>query len=466
MRYFLAVFFLAASAATPQSVDWKAVEAETLAHFLAILSIDTSNPPGHETKVAEYVKAVLDKEGIESKMLGSEPSRMNLVARLKGSGARKPILLAGHTDVVGVQREKWKTDPFGPVRKDGYIIARGASDDKPHVVAGMMLMLLLKRGNIALDRDVIFVAEAGEESFWEGGMRYLVAKHWPEIEAEYCLAEGGGGMLRKGAPITVTVAAAEKTVRGVRLVAHGTAAHGSVPRPDNAVARLTKAVARLVDWNPPMRLNDVTRTYFEKLAQISEPEDTARFNGLFDPEKRAEVEQYMRNKDLRHNAMLRTGISPTMLKAGFRQNVIPSEAEAYLDIRALPDENIEEFYAMMRKVINDPSVEIVPAAFGGGQSAPASRLDTDMYRALERATKKVIGEKVVTIPTMLTGGTDMTPLRARGVQSFGIGPLVAEQDAQDLNGIHGDNERILEAELHRFVRFQWEVVLDVAGKKK
>jgi acetylornithine deacetylase/succinyl-diaminopimelate desuccinylase-like protein len=469
-RRWLPAFLFLSCAATPlaaQAPDWKAVEAEALEHFLAILKIPSVNPPGGETPVAEYLKRVLDKEGIEAKLLAQEPGRANLVARLKGSGAKKPVMIAGHTDVVGVQRDKWTTDPFDPVRKDGYIWARGASDDKHHVVAGLMLMLMLKRQNVKLDRDVIFVAEAGEESFWPGGMRFLIANHWPEIEAEYCLAEGGGGVLRDGKAVALTVAATEKTGRGVRLIARGTAGHGSVPRPDNAIGRLSNAISKVVAWLPPMRLNDITRSYFEKLSLISTPEDVARFNGLFDPEKRAEIEEQMRQKDLRHNSMLRTSISPTMLKAGFRQNVIPSEAEAYLDIRAVPGEDIQAFYAMMRKVINDPNIEIVPAALGGASAEPPppSRLDTEMYAALDAAAKQVFGPQIVTIPTMLTGGTDMTPLRAKGVQSYGIGPLVSEKDAQDLNGIHGDNERILEAELYRFIRFQHAVVVRIAAAK-
>jgi len=395
--------------------DWKKAEAETLEHFLAILKMPSVNPPGGETPVAEDVAGVLRREGIESKLLAMEPGRANLVARLKGSGKKKPLLIAGHTDVVGVQREKWKTDPFVPVRENGYIIARGASDDKHHVVAGMMMLVLLKRKGVPLDRDVIFVAEAGEENFWEGGMRFLIEKHWGEIEAEYCLAEGGGGMLRDGKAVTLTVAATEKTPRGVRLVARGVAGHGSVPRPDNAIGRLSRAVTRVVEWLPPMALNDVTRTYFERLSLVSKPEEVARFHGLFDPEKRAEVEQYMRQNELVHNSMLRTSISPTMLKAGFRSNVIPSEAEAYLDIRALPSEDIDKFYGEMRRIINDPSVEVVPMQ-ANNLTAPPSRLDTEMYRALDGAAKKAYGNAVVMIPTMLTGGTDMTP-RARAACS-------------------------------------------------
>ena len=460
----LFVLALLAASLLPAQVDWPKLEAEALQHFLAILSIPSMNPPGGETPVAEYVKKVLAKEGIESKLISMEPSRANLVARLKGSGKQRPLLIMGHTDVVGVQRDKWKTDPFDPVRRDGYIIARGASDDKHHVVTAMMIMILLKRQNVVLDRDVIFVAEAGEESFWEGGMRHLIAHHWAEVDAEYCLAEGGGGMLRDGKAVAVTISATEKTPRGVKLIARGVAGHGSVPRPDNAIGHLSRAVTRVIDWLPPMALNDVTRTYFERLTLVSKPEDVARFNGLFDPAKRSEVEQYMKNKDLIHNSMLRTSISPTMFNAGFRSNVIPSEAEAYLDIRALPGIDAEQFYAEMKKIIDDPSIEVVPQQAHNLSPEP-SRLDTEMYRTLDMAAKKVYGSSVVTIPTMLTGGTDMTPLRAKGVQCYGMGPLVAEKDMQDLNGIHGDNERILEAELYRFMRFQWEAVVGIAAAK-
>ena len=465
MRTLRLLALLAISSLLPAQIDWSKAEAETLTHFLAILRMQSMNPPGGETPVAEYVQKVLAKEGIDAKLFALEPGRANLVARLKGSGKQRPLLIAGHTDVVGVQREKWKTDPFEPVRQDGYIIARGASDDKNHVVAGLMTMLLLKRQKVALDRDIIFVAEAGEENFWEGGMRLLIEKHWPEIEAEYCLAEGGGGMLRNGQAVTLTIAATEKTPRGVRLVARGVAGHGSVPRPDNAIGRLSRAVTRVVDWLPPMALNDVTRTYFERLSLVARPEEVARFNGLFDPEKRAEVEQYMRQKELVHNSMLRTSISPTMLKAGFRANVIPSEAEAYLDIRAMPGEDIDKFYAEMKRIIGDESIEIVPMQ-QHNLTAPPSLLTSEMYKVLDAAAKKSYGASVVTIPTMLTGGTDMTPLRARGVQCYGIGPLLAERDMQDMNGIHGDNERILESELYRFIRFQWEAVNGIAAAKR
>lgn len=454
-------FFLLAAALPAQ--DWSKVQSETVGHFINLLKLDTTNPPGNETIAAEYLKKILDAEGIETKMLIAEPDRANLMARIRGSGAKKPILILGHTDVVGVQREKWSFEPFAGIRKDGYIFGRGTLDDKDNVVACLMTMLLLKRENVALDRDVIFIAESGEEGGALAGFQHVVAMHWSEIDPEFVLAEGGGGILRNGQPFTVTVAAAEKVPRRMKLIARGTAGHGSVPRPDNAIAHLATAVSRVATWNPPMRLNDITRTYFERLATISSPEARARYNGLFDESKRASIEQYLSANELRHNSMLRTSVSPTIIKGGFRVNVIPSDAEADLDVRALPDEDMDAFVAEMRKVIGDAQVEIKPQLVYR-PAPPASRLDTEMFRVLEQTAKKIYPGAVV-LPTMLTGATDMSYARAKGVNSYGIGPLIEEKDAESGGGAHGDDEKVLEKALHDFVRFQYEAVVSIAAKR-
>ena len=202
-------------------VDWNKVGAESLERFSELLRIDTSNPPGNETKAAKYLQSVLEKEGIPAKLFALDPERANLVARIKGNGSKRPILIMGHTDVVGAQKEKWSVEPFGAVRKDGYIYGRGAVDDKDNATAGLMLMILLKRLNVKLDRDVIFLAEAGEESTTRFGIDYMVAEHWSEIEAEYALAEGGATVARDGRVRYVGISASEKVLRPVRLVARG-----------------------------------------------------------------------------------------------------------------------------------------------------------------------------------------------------------------------------------------------------
>jgi acetylornithine deacetylase/succinyl-diaminopimelate desuccinylase-like protein len=181
----------AAAAQDRYPVDWQKLEPEILDRFTTLLKIDTSNPPGNETLAANAVKAVLEHEGVPVKLFALDPARANLVARIKGSGSKKPILIMGHTDVVGVQREKWTVDPFAAIRKNGVIYGRGSSDDKPHVVAGMTILLLLHRLHVKLDRDVVFLAEAGEEGTTSFGIDFMVKQHWPEIESEYAVAEGG-----------------------------------------------------------------------------------------------------------------------------------------------------------------------------------------------------------------------------------------------------------------------------------
>ena len=460
MRKLILLFSAAAAAAT--APDWNQVAPELIQHYTALLRIDTSNPPGNETAAAKYVQSVLEREGIAAKLFALDPARANLVARLKGNGTKRPLLIMGHTDVVGVQREKWTVDPFAGLRKDGYIYGRGATDDKDNLTSCLMVMVLLKRLGVSLDRDVIFLAEAGEESATRVGIDFLVREHWSEIEAEYALAEGGGGAARDGKPRYITISTTEKAPRGVRLIAHGTAGHGSRPRPDNAVVRLAQAVAKVGNWQPERRLNDTTRAYFERLATISTPEEAFRYTHISDPEQAPAIERYFAAHELGHYSMLRTSISPTMIKAGFRGNVIPSEAEAYLDVRILPDENLDQLHAGLRRVIGDPNVEVVGTREGRPVGAP-SRLDTEMFRALERVQRRVY-PRAITLPTMLTGATDMAQLRARGVQAYGMGPILEEGD-RDRGGAHVDDERLSEAALRDFLRFLWEAVVEVAAAR-
>jgi acetylornithine deacetylase/succinyl-diaminopimelate desuccinylase-like protein len=447
-------------AAEPYAVDWRKVNPEILRYFTALLRIDTSNPPGNETKAAQYVASILQKDGIPVKLLALDPARANLVARLRGNGSAEPIAILGHTDVVGVERTRWSVNPFGAVRKGGFIYGRGAVDDKDHVVAGLAVMLLLQRCHVKLKRDVIFVAEAGEEGTTEAGIDFLVSRYWNEIGAEYALAEGGSAVEQDGRVRYVAITTAEKAPRGVRLIARGPSGHASRPSPDNAVVHLAAAVAKLGKWRTPVRLNDTTRAYFERLAAISPPEEASRYRHVGDPGRANEIDNYFERYEPGHYSIERTTLTPTMLKAGFRSNVIPSEAEAYVDIRALPDEDMPSLYHEMRMVIDDPSVEIVPGESSRPATAP-SRLDTAMFRALEHAQQKMF-PGAITLPAMLTGATDMAQLRARGVQAYGFGPIFEAGDS--LGQAHGNDERISDTSLERLVQFLWYAVLDVAAQ--
>src|SRR5206468_11473429 len=225
--------------------NWPAVEDETMRHFQALLRLDTSNPPGNEHVAADYVKQLFDKEGSPAQVLALDPNRSNVVARLKGNGQKRPLLVMGHTDVVTVDAAKWKHPPFSATREGGYVDARGTVDDKDNLTAGVMTMLLLKRLNVPLARDVIFLAESGEEGNSNFGIQFMVAQHFPEIEAEYCYAEGGGVTRINNETKYATVQTLEKIPRGIELIAHGISGHGSVPLKSNAIVHLAGAVSRV-----------------------------------------------------------------------------------------------------------------------------------------------------------------------------------------------------------------------------
>jgi acetylornithine deacetylase/succinyl-diaminopimelate desuccinylase-like protein len=461
MRLLLIAISLRLAAQTP---DWPKVNEETMRHYQALIQIDTTDPPGNETKAVEYVKKVLEAEGIPVIIAAKESSRANLIARLRGNGSKKPLLIMGHTDTVKVDAAKWTFPPFSAARQGGYVYGRGTLDDKDNLTAAMMTMLLLKRARVPLDRDVIFVAEAGEEAATGPGIEHLVNEHWKDIDAEICLAEGGSVVRRGGQMRHALIQTSEKLPQGARLVAKGPAGHGSRPLRSNAVLHLARAVEKVAMWDPPMRLNDTTRYYFEKLAKVSSPEEAARYNGLLNPEKAAAIRAYLAKHEPGHYSMLHTSISPNIISGGYQVNVIPSTAEATLDIRALPDEDLPAFFELMRKVIDDPAVEIVRTSRNRRPATAPSRIDSDAFRTIEVANQKIYG--VVTLPQMSTGATDMAYLRAKGVQCYGIGPMVDEEDAAKGFGAHSDQERILEGALYKFVQFNWEVVTGLATSRR
>ena len=441
--------------------DWEKAREEALQTLAGLVRIDTSNPPGNETRAARYIKAILDKEGIASEIFELHPGRGNIVARIKGNGKKRPLLLMGHLDVVGVEREKWSVDPFAGVIKDGYLYGRGASDDKAMVAVCLEVFLTLHRLKVPLDRDVIFLAEAGEEGTSEEGIDYMVREHWPLIDCEFALNEGGSIYERNGQVRYLGVSTTEKVPRGIRLVARGSSGHGSMPRLDNAITHLAAAVAKVGSLQMPMRLNQTTRTFFERLAAISSPEEARIYRELLNPEHSESAQEKIRATNIAYNSMLRTSIVPTIIKGGFRSNVIPGDAEATLDVRALPDEDIDAMVAMLKKLIDDPAVEVVPPTDRARPATPPSDIETDLFRALERA-QKLMFPQAVTLPMLLTGATDSAQLRARGVQAYGLGSVMGDQDRAR---IHGNDERVGTAGLGKFVELVYRATVDVAGAK-
>jgi acetylornithine deacetylase/succinyl-diaminopimelate desuccinylase-like protein len=452
------------SAQATSAPDWKAQEAEMLRHFQAILRLDTSNPPGNEYLVTDYLKGVLEKDGIPVEILASDPKRPNLVARLKGTGKRQPVLYMGHSDVVTVDPKKWTFPPFSATRDSGYIYGRGSLDDKPHVVAGLMTLLTLKRLNVALDRDVILLVEAGEEGSTGVGIGYVVAEHFAAIEAEYCFAEGGNVTRVKGAVKFAAIQAQEKVSRGIELTAVGPSGHGSAPLSGMAIVELSKAVAALGSWRVPFLFNDTTREFFRLMATVSSPEDAARYRAVLgnDAAASAAAHDSFQKNEPRYASMLHTSISPTIISGGYRSNVIPSEAKATLDVRMMPEEDPAAFLAAVQRVVNNPAVTARYTSSSSRPVPPPARLDSEAFKVVQSAVAR--NYDTVAIPMMGTGATDMAQIRNKGAQCFGIGPASDLEDAAKGFAAHSDQERILEAELYRFVRFSYEIVFDLARK--
>jgi acetylornithine deacetylase/succinyl-diaminopimelate desuccinylase-like protein len=444
--------------------DRAAIDAEALRHFQALVRMDTQSPPGNEKPAADYVAQVLEREGVPVQVFALEAHRPNVVARLTGNGSKRPLLIMGHTDVVNVDPKKWQHGPFSADRADGHIYGRGTVDDKDSVTAALMTMLLLKRNLVALDRDVIFLAESGEESSTNVGIEFMVNQHFDAIDAEYCLAEGGSATRVAGDVAFAGVQAAEKFPKGIDLIAHGVAGHGSVPLQSNAIARLARAITAVTEWQPPVVLNGTTRAYFSRLAEVEkDPALARRYRDLLssDPARVAAADEWLRANIPAQASMLRTSISPNIVQGGYRNNVIPSEARATLDVRMRPGEDPDAFRAELERLIGDDQVDVVFNGFGQRPAGVMSPVDDAAFVAIERTIRKHYDAPVV--PTMSTGATDMAFLRAKGIRCFGIGPATDQEDGPLGYGAHSDQERILESELYRFVHFHYDLVVELAG---
>lgn len=449
--------FLATS--SPASAqDWAKARDEAVANLQTLVRLDTSDPTtGNEAAVVKRIQEILTREGIESRIYEKEPGRGNIVARLKGSGAKRPILLMGHIDVVGVERDMWTADPFAAEIKDGYVWGRGTQDDKGMTVAALQVLIMLKRANVPLERDVIFMANSGEEGNPSIGVQFMAEEHFDEIDAEFALNEGGNISDVNGRMV-VSVGTAEKVSRGLRLTARGTSGHASRPLPDNAIVHLGAALGKFGSWQYPMRLNETTRAYFKLMADVVEPELADLYRNLENPARTAEVQEKLRVLDPGANSMIRTSISPTIIEGGFRSNVIPAEATARLDIRALPDDDPQWLAEEMRKIIADPAVEVGTPGRGRPLSPPMP-MDSDLYRALQKAQEKVFPGGL-TVPTMGTGATDSAYLRPKGILAYGLGVPKGPEGSL----AHGHDERASVEGMGLFVRYLYETVVEVAGR--
>jgi acetylornithine deacetylase/succinyl-diaminopimelate desuccinylase-like protein len=428
---------------TPSLVgDTSALAREAQDWLVDLLKINTTNPPGNEQAAAKYIAGVLAKEGITAELLDLAPGRSAVVARLRSSAVADPskaLLLVAHMDVVGVDRSKWSVDPFGGVIKDGYLWGRGSLDDKSMLAANLAAFIALKRGNVHINRDVIFLGTADEEQFGDASLRMIIAKYWDKIAAGFALNEGGKVVLGKDGKVQyVALQASEKVSVNVGLTATGKGGHASMPTKDNPVLHLAAAVDKIGNFNTPVHLTSVVHRYFEALAPL-EDEETSKWMKVIDtPDRGEHALRYLAETSPMWNSMMRDTIAPTILQAGFRGNVIPSEAHAVLNIRLVPGDTIDVLVNDLKKLVNDPQVrfEIAPE---GGLAAPNSSLENDFVSLITRVSAQEFGGAPV-IPFMSTGATDSAQLRLHNVQAYGLRPFpVSEADEAR---VHGDDERL------------------------
>lgn len=438
-------------------MNWTDIGAECVGHLQALLRLDTRNPPGNESLAADYLRSVLDAEGIDSVTVGPSPDRASIIARIKGDGSAKPLLLMSHTDVVAVERDKWAQDPFGGQIVDGFIYGRGALDMKSMVAQELQVMLQLKRSGAKLKRDVIFLAAADEETGLGQGAGWI-AQHRPElITAEYALNEGGGDHFDLNGVTYYTVQTSEKAIARFKLRAKGSPGHGSVPLADNAVLTLAKALVRIAERPLPIHLSQTTTAHIRNLAAgQAEPLKSALL-AVLDPARTDAAIAALPTDDRfkrRLNSVVRNTLSPTILRAGEQANVIPSLAEVTVDGRVIPGISRETFLAEIRDCVGD-DVEIEFL-----KDTPLNKAEFPVDSPLMRTIESVLSDHAPgarVVPKMLSGATDAGFAARLGCKVYGFAPL-RNLDPSVLGTVHGHDERINVESMHWGTRVLYDVV--------
>lgn len=422
------------------------LDAQRLARaiFQQLVEINTADSAGSTTEAAEAVAARLQTAGFASSDVQilappNAPKRGNLIARLHGTGADRPLLLLAHLDVVEARPEDWSVPPFQFLERDGYFYGRGTSDDKSMASIWTATLLRLKQEDFHPRRDIIMALTAGEESGRDNGVEWLTARHRDLIDAALCLNEGGGGQLKNGQRLLNGVQAAEKVYVTFALTVHNRGGHSSQPRKDNAIYQLAQALLRLSQFQFPVRLNPVTREFFARASATVEGDAAPEIKGDMknaagptpDPEalKRLAASPY-------YNALLRTTCVATQLSAGHAENALPQTARAVVNCRMLPDDDSATIEEMLRAIINDPEVEITVVE--PAKRSPASPIGPDILGPIERVTASM-WPGVPVVPMMSTGATDAVYLRSAGIPTYGVSGLF--EDVDDRRE-HGKDERI------------------------
>ena len=442
--------------AQQKPIDWDALAKEGQTILSNYLRINTTTPPGNEIVAARFLKGILDREGIPAQILDSAElggTHANLYARLKGNGSKKAIALVHHMDVVPATASQWTVDPFSGEVKDGYVWGRGAIDMKGEAVAHLMALIALKRSGAQLNRDIVFIANADEEFTSTGALVFV--KNNAELlkDVEYIITEATENSVVDGKVRYFSVGVAEKRTFWKRLTVKGVPSHGSRPTRNNPVPRLVAALDKIAKYETPLHATPGVQKFFRDISRLyPEPRRT----WLSDVTRALEnptARQWILD-DVYWNAYLRNTISLTGLSGSNKTNVIPPEATAELDIRLLPDTDPDAFLATLQKVVGDTAVHW--STILEPKTPLESPIDTELFRAIERAAKERAPSAFVTTP-MQTGATDRPTYRKLGIITYAIDPFLTEQSERQ-KGVHGNNERLSIANVGFGIKYVYDIL--------
>lgn len=436
---------------TEWAIDWASVSDEVTRHLQALIQFETVNPPGNETPLAEYLATVLEREGIPVEVIESAPGRGNLVARIRGSGRARPLLLMAHSDVVSVEREKWTRDPFGGELVNGCVWGRGAVDTKGLVACELGVMLLARRLGLPLERDLIFAVFADEEAGGQFGACWMWQHRRELIDAEYAINEGGGMALELGGRRFYLCQTGEKGAARLRLTARGEPGHASMPIPNTAMQHAARAILTLSTHTFPTVLTPTVIRLLRELGEaLGKPVREQIAAVLADPtwERLAALPLGPAERRLLY-AMTRNTAVPTIVHGGHRINVIPSEVFVEVDGRILPGQDPEVFAAEVQRLVG-PNVEVELTSRGRGLEAEP---DSPFFRTIcETMAELDPGARVV--PYLVPGGTDAKCLP--GIKVYGFMPMRDHPEEFDL--AHAHDERISVSTLEFATRALFEIV--------
>lgn len=460
-----------------EDIKSEPTDSQTAKFLQELIRFDSTNPGGQTINQAEYLKDLFDEAGAETEIIKTPEGQAHFIARIKGDGSEKPVLLAAHSDVVPAEKESWTVDPFAGVIKDGYVMGRGAMDFKGGQAVFASAVLMLAKNEVPLKRDVIFLAEADEEA-GNYGTEWLAQNHWDKINAEFALNEGGWIFQNEeGKTQQVNITVQDKLYATIKLTATGKPTHSSRPMPESAISHLTKALAKIADYDPEPTLNPITKEYFTTLSKTAEEPLASHLKTLVNDEDSSEVkkaaEEVVKLGDypLLWHALMRNTISTTIVEAGVKENVIPGKAEATINSRIVPGSSVFEVIEEIERVIDDPNVKV---ELGGdmtikeakeyykekAEEKPSST-ETELYKALASSSKEQWPDAEVS-QALFEAGTDGAAWRNRGVPVYGIYPYPLNNDI--LERMHGNDERISIKSLDEGTNMIYNTLLKVVSK--